>query len=217
VRRCTGHESREEVTFSGLTLLSAPGRVMTPRHASERVVSEACARLAGRRARVADVGTGSGAVGIAIARRCPGVEVWATDTSLDAVALARANVRRHGLQDRVFVRHCDLLAAVPAPVDVIVANLPYLPASRAPHQSDLLVEPWNAVFAAGDGLDPYRRLVDAAGTWLADDGQVLLQLYRRVFASHNDLDALRTALGASSSSDDALSPATRTALVELAA
>jgi HemK-like putative methylase len=208
----------EEVTFSGLTLLSAPGRVMTPRQASERVVSEARARLAGRRARVADVGTGGAAVAIAIARTCPGVEVWATDTSLCAVALARANVRRHGLEERVFLRRCDLLDAVPTPVDMIVANLPYVPASAAPQHSDLLTEPWNAVFAAGDGLDPCRRLVDAARTWLADDGHVLLQLYRRVFvASHTELGALRAALGASSSSDDAVSPATRRALAELAA
>ena len=74
------------------------------------------------------------------------------------------------------------------------------------------------MFAAGDGLGPYRRLVDAADTWLADDGHVLLQLYRRVFvASRTELGALRAAIGASSSSDDALSAATRTALAELAA
>jgi HemK-like putative methylase len=220
-RRSSGHESCvEEVTFGGLSLLSAPGRVMTPRQASERVVSEACARLAGRRARVADVGTGGAAVAIAIARTCPRVEVWATDISLCAVALARANVRRHGLEERVFVRRCDLLDAVPAPVDLIVANLPYVPASAAPQHSDLLTEPWNAVFAAGDGLDPYRRLVDAAGTWLADDGYVLLQLYRRVVvASDTELRALRDAFDAPSSSENenVLSPATRRALAELAA
>ena len=208
-----------QVPFNGLTLLSAPGWVMTPRQASELMVSEACKRLAGRRAaRMADVGTGSGAIAIAIAIECPNVEVWATDTSGFAVALARANVRRHELEDRVFVRHCDLLEAVPAPVDLIVANLPYVPESTAPRHPDLLVEPWNAVFAAGDGLDPYRRLVDAAGTWLADDGELLVQLHRQVFtASRSELPALRAAFDASSRSEDQLSPAARRALADLAA
>jgi release factor glutamine methyltransferase len=69
---------------------------MTPRPASERLVAVARARLVGRRARVADVGTGGGA--IAIALELPDVEVWATDTSRNAILLARANVRRHGLE-----------------------------------------------------------------------------------------------------------------------
>jgi release factor glutamine methyltransferase len=207
-----------QVPFNGLTLLSAPGWVMTPRKASERLVFEARERLAGRRARIADVGTGSGAVAIAIASVCPNVEVWGTDTSGCAVALARANVRRQELEERVFVRRCDLLEAVPAPVDLIVANLPYVPESTAPRHPDLLAEPWNAVFAAGDGLGPYRRLVDVAGTWLADDGELLVQLHRRVFAaSRDELPALRAAFDASSRSEDQLSPAAHGALAELAA
>jgi methylase of polypeptide subunit release factors len=172
-----------EVTFDGLVLLGAPGRVMTPRPASEQLVAAAASRLAGRRARVADVGTGGGAIAVAIADACPGAEVWATDTSRCAVLLARANVRLHGLDGRVFVRHCDLLEDVPAPVDLIVANLPYLPASTAAEHPDLLVEPFDSVFAPGDGLGPYRRLVDAARTWLADDGGLLLQLHRQVLAA----------------------------------
>jgi release factor glutamine methyltransferase len=138
----------EHVIFDGLSLLSAPGRVMSPRPASERVVAAAVARLGGRRARVADVGTGSGALAVAIARACPDVEVWATDTSRCAVLLARANVRAHGLEDRV----------------------------------DLWVEPFEAVFAPGDGLEPYRRLADAARSWLAPDGELLVQLHRRPLA-----------------------------------
>ena len=158
-----------EVTFSGLRLLTAPGRVMTPRPASEQLVAEARARLVDRRACVADVGTGSGAIAVAIAHACPHVEVWGTDTSRCAVVLARANVQRHRLEERVFVRLCDLLDEVPAPVDLIVANLPYLPASVATEHPDLMTEPFESVFTPGDGLDPYRRLVDAASTWLAQD------------------------------------------------
>jgi release factor glutamine methyltransferase len=172
-----------ELIFNGLSLLSLPGRVMTPRPASEQLVATARAHLAARRARVADIGTGSGALAVAIARECPGVEVWATDTSRCAVLLARANVHRHGLDDRVFVRRCDLLDDVPAPVDLIVANLPYLPASAAAEHPDLWVEPFASVFAPGDGLGPYRRLVKAANSWLAADGELLLQLHRHVIAA----------------------------------
>jgi release factor glutamine methyltransferase len=184
------------VMFNGLSLGTAPGWVMTPRAASEQLVATARARLAGRPARVADIGTGSGAIAIAIAIACPNAEVWATDISRSAVVLARANVRRHRLEDRVFVRQGDLLTPVPGPLDLIVANLPYLAASTAAQHPDLLSEPASAVFAAGDGLEPYRRLVDAAAIQLVDGGSLLLQLNRRVVeASSSELPALRAALG----------------------
>jgi HemK-like putative methylase len=185
-----------QVMFDGLVLLTAPGRVMTPRSASAQLVAAARALLSERSARVADVGTGSGAIAIAIALTCPNAEVWATDISDDAVALARANVRRHRLEDRVQVRHGDLLAPVPGRVDLIVANLPYVAASAAAEHPDLASEPAAAVFAEGDGLGPYRRLVDAAATRLADGGTLLLQLDGRVVAaSRVELPALRVALG----------------------
>jgi release factor glutamine methyltransferase len=184
-----------EVTFNGLRLLSAPGRVMTPRPTSEQLVAAAAARVGARRARIADVGTGSGAIAIAIATICPRAEVWATDASRWAVALARANVRRHHLQSRVLVRRGDLLDPVPGLLDVIVANLPYLAASAAADHPELENEPFSAVFTAGDGLEPYRRLLDRAPARLAGGGVLILQLYRRVLvASAAELSALRAAL-----------------------
>jgi release factor glutamine methyltransferase len=186
-----------EVTFDGLVLATAPGLVMTPRMTSERLVAESSTRIGSRAARVVDVGTGSGAIAIAIAARCLGASVWATDIDRRAVALARANVLRHRLDDRVFVRLGDLLAPVPAPVDLIVANLPYLAAASVAEHADLRKEPLAAVFTVGDGLDPYRRLVEAAPRWLAPDGMVLLQLHRRiVVAGRGELPALGAALSA---------------------
>jgi HemK-like putative methylase len=168
---------------------------MTPRPASEQLVAAAAARVGTRRARIADVGTGSGAIAIAIATACPRAEIWATDASRSAVALARENVRRHRLEGRVDVRRGDLLGPVPGLLDLIVANLPYLPASTAHDHPDLEREPFAAVFAAGDGLEPYRRLVDTAPARLAEDGVLLLQLHRRVVvASRAELPALRAAL-----------------------
>jgi release factor glutamine methyltransferase len=154
--------------------------VMTPRRASEQLVRAALARLEDRRARVADVGTGSGALAIAIALGAPRVEIWATDSSRRAVALACANVRRHGLEDRVHVCHGDLLAPVPGAIDLIVANLPYLPRRSRPCYPDLHAEPDDAVFSTGDGLDLYRRLLSSAEERLSVSGALILELHRRV-------------------------------------
>lgn len=167
----------EHATFYGLALACAPGRVMTPRAATERLVGAALNRLGGR-ARVVDVGTGSGAVAIALAVAAPQLEVWATDTSGPAVELARENVRRHGLESRVHVRRGDLLEPVPGALDLIVANLPYLPAAAAAAHPELAGEPFGAVYAPGDGLGPYRRLLDAAQERLTADGAVVFQLHR---------------------------------------
>ena len=156
---------------------------MTPRAASEQLVVAAREVLGDRPAGVVDVGTGSGALAIAIASALPNAFVWATDTSPDAVALARENVRRYGLDDRVAVRQGDLLEPVPGPVDLVVANLPYLPGAEAPFHPDLAAEPDSAVFAPGDGLDPYRHLLEACADRLSTDGAVALQLHRRVLTA----------------------------------
>ncbi len=167
-----------DVTFCGLALEAAPGRVMTPRPATERLVAAALREVGRGRARVADVGTGSGAVAIALAAAAPRLEVWATDTSACAVELARENVRRHGLGERVGVRHGDLLEPLEGTFDLIVANLPYLPAASAPAHPELASEPATAVYAPGDGLGPYRRLLAAAEERLTDAGVVVFQLHR---------------------------------------
>lgn len=166
-------------TFHGLDLLTAPGLVFTPRSSTEALVDAALARLDDRPATVADVGTGSGAIAVSLAVARPDVEVWATDTSEAAVELARANAERYGVGSRVHVLRGDLLEPVPGPVDVVVANLPYLPESeRRPEYDD---EPDEAIYAPGDGLGPLRTLVAlcAAGK-LAMPGWVLVQYHRDV-------------------------------------
>ena len=90
------------------------------------------------------------------------------------------------------VSHGDLLVPVPGPIDVVVANLPYLPAADAALYPDLVGEPESAVFAPGDGLEPYRRLLTACEERIGDDGTVVLQLHRRVLsATGAELPALR--------------------------
>lgn len=181
--------------FCGLDLGTRPGAVMTPRAASEALVSTAIALLGGRPAVVADVGTGSGAVAIAIAAGAPAARVWATDTSRTAVVLARENIHRHRLSDRVLVREGDLLDPVPEPVDLVVANLPYLPVVERASHPDLAAEPAEAVFAAGDGLGPYRRLLEACEEALTDSGALAIQHRRRVLVAQSaELAALRARL-----------------------
>jgi release factor glutamine methyltransferase len=167
--------------FSGIRLLSAPGEVMMPRPATEALVDAAVERLGDRPALVADVGTGSGAIAIALARRAPGARIWATDTSAAAVNLARANVAQQKLGARIDVRHADLLDGVPSGLDLVVANLPYLPESLRPERPELASEPPDAVFAPGDGLGPYRRLLAVCSSTLRPDGAVAIQLHRRVW------------------------------------
>ena len=163
-----------KTTFCDVQLETAPGRVFTPRPTTEALVNAALDRIDGVPMRIADVGTGGGAIAVALAINKPEIEVWATDTSEDAVELARANAERNGVADRVHVLRGDLLEPVPAPVDLIVANLPYLPASR--HDSRYDDEPDDAVYAPGDGLDTYRRLLDACRDGkLKTGGRVLLQ------------------------------------------
>ena len=180
-------------SFSGIRLLTAPGRVMTPRQATEHLVERAVTRLGSAAARVADVGSGSGAIAVAIALRAPNAEVWATDRSEAAVELTRANVARYGLGQRVRVVQGDLLEPVPGLLDLIVANLPYLPESLRleSEYADLRAEPAAAVFATGDGLGPYRRLLEASPPRLTERGALLVQFRAHILeATCCDFDDL---------------------------
>ena len=174
---------RVETSFYDLPLLTAPGRVFTPRATTERLVDAALERIDGVPMRVADVGTGSGAVAVALAVNRPQVEVWATDSNDDAVDLARTNAEKHGVSDRVHVLHGDLLEPVPFPVDLVVANLPYL--AEVDHDDRYDGEPADAVYAPGDGLEPYRRLLNACreGRLVTPGGTVLIQFHREPLAA----------------------------------
>jgi release factor glutamine methyltransferase len=183
-------------TFHGLELLTAPGRVFTPRATTEALVEAALARIDDRPVKVADVGTGSGAIAVSLAVAKPGVEVWATDTSDAAVELARANAERHGVAGRVHVLRGNLLEPVPDAVDLVVANLPYLPQSERRPEYD--AEPDEAIYAPGDGLGPLRTLVAlCADGKLAMPGWVLVQYHRDVLeADCQHLPELREELDA---------------------
>jgi release factor glutamine methyltransferase len=178
-----------QTEFHGLTFVTEPGRVFSPRATTERLVDAALERLGDAPARVADVGSGSGVVAITLAVRAPQIEVWASDTCGNALRVASANAERLGAQ--MHVVHGDLLDGLPRDLDLIVANLPYL-APGTPGYED---EPQAAVFSSGDGLDHYRRLLSGAGDHLAEGGGVILQFEGQVLeAERSELPWLRTRL-----------------------
>ena len=178
-----------QTEFHGLTFVTEPGRVFSPRATTESLVDAALARLGDTPARVADVGTGSGVVAITLALRAPQIELWASDTCGTALRVASANAERLGAQ--VHLVRGDLLDGLPRDLDLIVANLPYL----APGTPGFDDEPATAVFSSGDGLDHYRRLLSGAGDHLATGGGVILQFDGQVLeAERSELPWLRRRL-----------------------
>jgi release factor glutamine methyltransferase len=146
---------RKEFRF--LTLTVDP-RVLIPRPETELLVEVGLTLPAG--ARVLDVGTGSGAIALALKNERSDFDVWGSDAHDEALAVARANGRRLGLE--VHWLKADLLAGVPGPFDAVLANLPYV-AAAAPLPPEIeRYEPVSALRAGADGLDVMRRLVGAA-------------------------------------------------------
>jgi release factor glutamine methyltransferase len=167
--------------FRRLTL-SVDGRALVPRPETEVVVERCLAHLAELEApRALDVGVGSGAIALAIADEHPGALVVAVDRSEGALALARENLGRTGLEARVTLRHGHLLDGVAGPFDLVVSNPPYVSASdyESLQPEIRLFEPRDAV--VGDGvwepiaartlgvLTPGGRLVLECGDGQADD------------------------------------------------
>jgi release factor glutamine methyltransferase len=135
--------------------LKVDPRVLIPRPETELLVEVGLSLDHG--ARVVDVGTGSGAVALALKDERPELEVWATDVSADALTVARENAGALGLEVR-FVS-ADLLDGVDGPFDAVLANLPYVEDGAALEPEITRYEPSEALYAGPDGLAVIRRLV----------------------------------------------------------
>jgi HemK-like putative methylase len=174
-----------EVTFYGLSFVTEPGVVFTPRPTTERLVAASLEWIGDQPLRVADVGTGAGVVGIALAVHARAVDIWATDTSVSAIRLAHLNAKRHGVADRVHVRLGNLLEPIAPPLDLITANLPYLPDALRGLE-EYASEPEAAVYAPARGLAHYERLLECAEERLTPEGVILIQFHREILTSDRD-------------------------------
>jgi release factor glutamine methyltransferase len=151
-------------------------RVLIPRPESELLVEEAI-RLGQKGADLfADVGTGSGAIAVSVAASLPRARVFACDVSRDALDVAAGNAHRHGVAGRVTLLQGDLLAPLPGPVDVIIANLPYVRRAQLAGVNTHGYEPQIALDGGDDGLDHIRRLSGQAGGKLNPGGSLLLEV-----------------------------------------
>lgn len=151
--------------------------VLVPNPDTELLVQRAVsiAREAGRPLRVADVGTGSGSIAIAVAHYAPQTEVWAADLSRAALEVAAQNVAAHRLEQRVHLVCGDLMEPLAGPFDLVCANLPYLAAggSLAP---EVVAQPAVALFADQQGAGLVTRLLDCVPARLNPGASVLVEL-----------------------------------------
>jgi release factor glutamine methyltransferase len=123
---------------------------------------------------VADIGTGSGCIAVALAVHVPGALIYAADISPEALGIARQNVERHNVAERVRLLEGDLLDALPQPADILVSNPPYTILSEI-DEGVRRHEPHLALDGGADGLDAYRRLLNAAPAKLRTGGVILLE------------------------------------------
>jgi release factor glutamine methyltransferase len=168
-----------EQEFYGLPFHVTPD-VLIPRPETEHLV-EKTLELAARfeQPRIVDVGTGSGAIAVALAHQLPQAQITAVDISIGALILASRNAKRNALVDRVRFIESDLLAAVANErFDIVVSNPPYVPSGDRESLSAEVREhePALALFAGEDGMDVYRRLIPEAFSVLAPGGFIALEI-----------------------------------------
>lgn len=164
----TGHRE-----FYGLDFHVNPD-VLIPRPESELLV-EMALNLARRRAvsAIAEIGTGCGAIAISLALNLPGTRIYATDISARALTVALTNCQKHGVADKVRLLKGDMLNTLPEPVDLIVANLPYV---RESELHSVNSEPQLALDGGADGLEKIYQLCGQLNGGLNPAGCLLLEI-----------------------------------------
>jgi release factor glutamine methyltransferase len=189
VRRRLRHEPVQYIVgsteFYGLEFAVSPA-VLIPRPETEHLIDALLdlrkeARLKAA-PRILDIGTGSGAIAIALAKQLEDARLTATDISSDALQIATSNAERNGVEDRFRFLHHDILTdhvtGLPVPFDIVVSNPPYIPkddvASLQPEVRDH--EPLPATTDGGDGLAFYRRFAQLAPELLVPGGLIAVEI-----------------------------------------
>jgi release factor glutamine methyltransferase len=181
IDRRARHEPMQYITgeqeFYGLPFHVTPA-VLIPRPETEHLVEAAVSRLpADRPIRIADVGTGSGAIAVALAHALPQARITALDISPAALDLARKNATRHNLAHRINFRESDLLAAVQGEMfDAIVSNPPYVSTKEELEKQVRDYEPSMALYAGESGLDIYQRLIPQSHAALKPGGWLIMEI-----------------------------------------
>ena len=175
--------------FMGLEFEVTPD-VLVPNPDTEVLVqlAVAIAREAARPFRVADVGTGSGCIAVAVAHYAANTEVWATDVSDKALEVARRNTARHEVGERVRLVCGDLMTPLAGSFDLVCANLPYVDA-EADLAREVVAQPAGALYAGDGGAALVTRLLEAAPARLAEGGRLLAEIDPAI------LDAVTEAAG----------------------
>lgn len=146
---------------------------LIPRPESELLVETALRLAQDRPLIIADIGTGCGAIAVSLALELPRARIYATDISAPTLEVAQVNCKRHGVAGRVHLIEGDMLAPLPEPIDLIIANLPYV------RQSELApdnFEPLIALDGGAEGTESIDKLCRQAQSKLADGGSMLLEI-----------------------------------------
>lgn len=163
--------------FHGRTF-TCDKRALVPRPETEQLVELALGMTKDKpAATLLDTGTGSGVIALTLALELPSAILQATDLWPDALALAAENTARHALTDRIVFHQADLLPPDDVRFDLIIANLPYIPAEDIASLSpEVRHDPSSALDGGADGLDLIRRLIETAPGRLAPGGALLLEI-----------------------------------------
>jgi release factor glutamine methyltransferase len=178
-RRCRGEPSayitghRE---FYGLDFTVNPG-VLIPRPETELLVEKALEFAANHTTgSVADVGTGCGAIAVSLAKNLDSVKIYALDASDKALEVAGENCQKHGVSGVIELIRSDLLEALPEPVDMIIANLPYVKTAEVPEKGPVSFEPLLALDGGPEGLAAIERLCRQSAGKILNNGCMLLEM-----------------------------------------
>ena len=162
--------------FYGLDFYIDSG-VLIPRPETELLVEKSL-ELAKTRLlyNIAEVGTGCGAIAISLALNLPKAKIYATDISPAAVKVASVNCHKHRVVNRICLLQGDMLDPLPEPMNLIIANLPYVRKTELPQVNSAVAEPFVALNGGVDGLDKIRQLCNQASNKLLPQGCLLLEI-----------------------------------------
>ena len=162
--------------FYGRSFVIAPA-VLDPRPETDVLVEAALGLMAGAE-NLLDLGTGSGIIAVTLLAERPGSSATATDLSAEALAIAAANARAHGVAERLTLCHGNWFEPVSGRFDLIISNPPYIPLAEIEGLAREVKDhdPRRALDGGPDGLDAFRRIAAGAGTHLTPQGHVLVEI-----------------------------------------